>query len=905
VVSVREGRLPVHSALTQYTPCTLMLQLMRSEVPAQKMFGMRLLAGALQRRELVVALEAYGSSTFRGADGERPAAGRDASMNALFASSFDLSLADFEREIVKALSATGSNEFADARALLLDMRLRRLVVYTLMQLVASDFPLELAFLVHREVTASSVLRNRIMSLELLRSYAYSPLEELAAVRLATRSGVWAIFGCPSFMMPQARRSEHTYGEQISSCLLKKSSALEDIEGRAEATEKAAYSVIELFALNYRWCRLGSMFADGGGGGGGGELGEALFGYVRGASGAFAWLEKEIIKLKSSPKGSDAFADFCALFDSRWAAAVQLASASLDVLNAAARSALTAAGGARSDTLKSRLVIHFSKTYDVVSDLMMGMLSIEKFLDVHDLRDGAAKPALLVLTKMGSLCGRWWRLVQGMAHAAGFGVPCFSRKASDSGKSLLLHRAFTIVVKSLRPSHVLLSSGELGEINEEQTLWAIKIVHESLVFGIGLDILNDIMSVLFPADRVGRCGGTGGEPCCSLLSCRVTKILGSSTSCRKTAAARVSSDAIICAFVSLLEEAAKACAVVCTRWAAGASTRDNKFVCTDFVRKVRFTAAGAAGTLARGPHGDPVALLGVLTLSRALLRFGRDLLASGAGAGAAPADGGGDCSSCDIFSCFYRRSGSGSDSSASEVTRGVNNFISAVLGAGPSLAAEGGGCFERLVFSVAEVSQIHGNGLCATIDSLSKEDVEHSFAEEGDLRSEVLSIQSFVRTFLKSPSVVQYARGVLSIVRAADPLSLPRAPAGAAGGVQLFSDFNVAVLSEWEQTFCLLRAARSCLPVVVAADTTNAGTTAAANDDADTADTAAGSVQWAGLAEVFSAMLSRMLSDGGAGGAGVCRGVVWGGGGGGGRGGGGGGGGGAVAVYCQSASVQRV
>lgn len=150
----------------------------------------------------------------------------------------------------------GAGPWAYSSADVATIRIRRLLVYALMKLCASDFPKELAYVQYVNVKQKSVdVSTRLSVSLLLRSYLTSPLEELAAEQMWRIPG-WSAIGTPALCIPHARRSELLYGDHAGMSERKWRS---HISPRSD--DLGAGDLIEDFALQYRWNRLATALSN--------------------------------------------------------------------------------------------------------------------------------------------------------------------------------------------------------------------------------------------------------------------------------------------------------------------------------------------------------------------------------------------------------------------------------------------------------------------------------------------------------------------------------------------------------------------------------------------------------------------------------------------------------------------
>lgn len=577
-------------------------QLMRSRVAAQNIFGMRILAGALERRELVVAVEAYGGTCTEQLGGSLWT--NDMVMR--FSEAFDTELKSLGVKVAGALLTLGqptvASQFPDV--LTLDARLRRLIVYSLLYLVPLDFPAELAYLVHREIRSPlSAVSNRHVGLLLLKRYSFSPFEEIASMRLE-RKGTLSDFGCPSFMMPQARRSEMSYSEHVSNCLHKASSARQDISKCANSDGIMEYSPTDCHALRNRWFRMGSMFVDEADAG----LSDVLFNNVMGAWGACNWLETQIKTLGTSGDFSTALEEFVSIFDFRWSAVVEMSIVSLEILNSAMRSIFLPGRSTQgqSDVFKSPLLTGFGVVYTKLGNSLMDTVPLDQLLELYTESTGQVKASILkILVAYGDLVCWWWRVTSRVVDTVGLGLSSFQQVSID-GKNLLLHRVFVCSVKSIKSSRAVRQCDKFSPISCDILTSAFKIWRSCLNVGSGLRFALDFVSLFLTEDQQLECACD----CPNWERCFISRALGLIPGCDGANDNSFSSSVVI-GIMMLLEKAIHCCAAVFQGW--DADTLSNT------TRLIGFLAPkGVPSTAYRSPDIDRKS---VVCLAHGLIRLG--------------------------------------------------------------------------------------------------------------------------------------------------------------------------------------------------------------------------------------------------------------------------------------------
>jgi hypothetical protein len=220
---------------------------------------MRVLCGTLQRRELLVSVEAYGPDLVEHFQESSLSTLSDMDLN--FGKGFENCVGSLVGCLLPHMtggSATrlcGGGMWASSMAQVAAIRVRRLLVYALMRLCASDFPPELAYVQHANVKHKSLdISTRLSLSHLLKAYLTSSLEELAAEHIWTIPS-WSMIGTPAFLIPHARRSELAYGDHARMSERKWRSR---VSSGSEIQNHA--NVVEEFALLYRWNRLAAALS---------------------------------------------------------------------------------------------------------------------------------------------------------------------------------------------------------------------------------------------------------------------------------------------------------------------------------------------------------------------------------------------------------------------------------------------------------------------------------------------------------------------------------------------------------------------------------------------------------------------------------------------------------------------
>ena len=159
-------------------------------------------------------------------------------------------------------------------------QLRRVLVFSLIQMVSRDLPTELPTLLLWSFAPSQMVRspltNRRLLFKCLNEYINSSLETQAVEALWDR--MYGSHGSPRFAMPHSRRAESlSYEQQIQECSEKRREAAleceDEPENRASSNSKSTRKSsmqylkhrppVEQFALRCRWNRIDSLVSEGG------------------------------------------------------------------------------------------------------------------------------------------------------------------------------------------------------------------------------------------------------------------------------------------------------------------------------------------------------------------------------------------------------------------------------------------------------------------------------------------------------------------------------------------------------------------------------------------------------------------------------------------------------------------
>lgn len=534
------------SCLIFYVP--LLRQLMRSIVPAQSICGMRILAGSLERRELLVALEAYGSGCLGLISGE-------IEQRALyhFYSGFDEMLNQFQNTILQnvtqeSLQGAVSDNFS------FEIRMRRLFIFASLRLVAPDFPVELAYLVHKEsITHYRSMSSKRMGLELLKSYLLSPMEEAIAVKLH-HTGIFSAYGSPCFMMPQARRSELPYSERVLNCLEKNALSCQDIDDQ-DASGHKLYSVIDIYALRFRWFRLNAILSEDFDG----NTCELLFFNVQRAYDSCALIRS----LTSTPNRALA-ANSLPSFRTEWGPVIETAIVSLEILAAATRSVHFKSRGVSysnvGDIQQTRLVTQFMNNYTKLGSMFMDGVLMDQLFDLYCIAEVEIKEDFgKLLLRCCRLSSLWWRLVAATVDIVGVKIGCFVGK--DQLGNALLDYVYTITAKHLRSLHTFHQFDDYCLGVEVILMSALRIWRSALCCGCGIGLVHDLLKLTVSDEIAQHDCLPCNDPKLSLMYL-VMRLIGASSNCIMYFE---SNSSFIIAVFGIFEQAVHVCAAAWTSW----------------------------------------------------------------------------------------------------------------------------------------------------------------------------------------------------------------------------------------------------------------------------------------------------------------------------------------------------
>ena len=252
---------------------------MCSEVKSQRLVGLKILNGAMSKRDVISSSESYSVMTL----GCKVVNKRHSSTTSI--PPYQL-FGDILSYIVNKLQSTKTTddrmvEGTSVRCLppFLTENLHRVLTFALLKTCcADDFPPEVAYLIQWNISVFSPLSAHMYQLHSLKSafyFMFSGLECCIGDHVLW-SGVWGLYGIPfRFMTPLARRPECSYATHANSCIRKHSAAKADNAlNEAErdrsqrsgdsASDKPPLSGIavrpyEEFAVLCRWRRVDVMF----------------------------------------------------------------------------------------------------------------------------------------------------------------------------------------------------------------------------------------------------------------------------------------------------------------------------------------------------------------------------------------------------------------------------------------------------------------------------------------------------------------------------------------------------------------------------------------------------------------------------------------------------------------------
>jgi hypothetical protein len=239
----------------------------RSENPAQRLLGLRMLQGLLRRRDQAVSLESYTNVNDDRDDVEKQ------NERGTVDEKFEI----LQNRIQKILDIMVQNISFSSKSIHLDVsqnaneqiKIRRVLVYLLLIMCASDLPTGLPTLLVWGIKHPRLPPNiALNTLKCLRDYISCGPEECASAILW--DGMLGTIGCPSLPMPHARRTEISYEEHIEDCFDNRRSVQEEeqtniqeeIENKTggDIEKKASFS--ESFALRCRWGRVDNFISEG-------------------------------------------------------------------------------------------------------------------------------------------------------------------------------------------------------------------------------------------------------------------------------------------------------------------------------------------------------------------------------------------------------------------------------------------------------------------------------------------------------------------------------------------------------------------------------------------------------------------------------------------------------------------
>lgn len=233
---------------------------MCSEVKSQRLVGLRILNGAMSRRDMASSLEAYsdGHSTARASSSLSAAA-------VPFTETYGCLFSHIARKLATSSSFQAQN-------------LHRVLIFAVLKTCcAADFPPEVAYLIKwnlGEFAPYSAPIYQLQSVKAAFHFMFSSLESTAGDDVLW-TGVWGLRGLPfSFMSPLARRPECSYATHVDSCLRKHAAAKADNElnqaqreslrcgenGKEVQDELTSMATrpYEEFAMLCRWRRVDTM-----------------------------------------------------------------------------------------------------------------------------------------------------------------------------------------------------------------------------------------------------------------------------------------------------------------------------------------------------------------------------------------------------------------------------------------------------------------------------------------------------------------------------------------------------------------------------------------------------------------------------------------------------------------------
>jgi hypothetical protein len=252
----------------------------RSQFSSQRVVAMRMLCGVLQRRDSVVALEAYSSA----GSGE----GHTSVTPPALSAAYEATVGQVQQLLCDNGEAGSSGDGVKTN------QTRKLVVNCFLHLLCcSDLPVELPTLLlwalgtgalrpsgasvvqqdgEDEETglapsfggSGAALHNpmaaKVALLRCVSLYLRSSAEEAAIDYLRETTLLWTANGCPRMPTPHARRPNVAYEQYMRECAERSVRLLqEDHEESQEGQAPAApESVLEAFALQCRWSRIDAL-----------------------------------------------------------------------------------------------------------------------------------------------------------------------------------------------------------------------------------------------------------------------------------------------------------------------------------------------------------------------------------------------------------------------------------------------------------------------------------------------------------------------------------------------------------------------------------------------------------------------------------------------------------------------
>jgi hypothetical protein len=236
----------------------------RSENPAQRLLGLRMLQGLLRRRDQAVSLESYTNVNDDSGDIEKQTD----------RGTVDEKFEILQNKIQKILDFMIENMSSETHSIILQngnerIKIRRVLVYLLLIMCASDLPTGLPTLLVWGIKHLRLPPNiALNTLKCLRDYISSGPEECASAILW--DGMLGTIGCPSLPMPHARRTEISYEEHIEDCFDNRRSVQEEeqtniqeeIENKNGGGNEKKATFSESFALRCRWGRVDNFISEG-------------------------------------------------------------------------------------------------------------------------------------------------------------------------------------------------------------------------------------------------------------------------------------------------------------------------------------------------------------------------------------------------------------------------------------------------------------------------------------------------------------------------------------------------------------------------------------------------------------------------------------------------------------------